>query len=74
MRATDTGFSMSMGRLGAVVRPSLAGWLMSAGFSREVYFAAMAVPMLLAVACLYRLRALDLPAAAPAGEPAVSSA
>jgi len=74
VRATGTGFSMSMGRVGAVTGPLLAGWLMSAGFGRPVYFAALAVPMLLAVACLYRLRALDAPEAALAGGVAVQSA
>jgi benzoate transport len=74
VRATGTGFSMSMGRVGAVVGPLLAGWLMSAGFGRPVYFAALAIPMLLAIACLYRLRALGLPDAVLVGKPAVRSA
>jgi MFS family permease len=43
VRATGTGFSMSMGRVGAVTGPLLAGLLMAAGFDRPVYFAALAL-------------------------------
>jgi predicted MFS family arabinose efflux permease len=59
VRATGTGFSMSIGRVGAVMGPLVAGWLMAGGFQRPVYFAALALPMLLAVASLYCLRGLD---------------
>ncbi|PZR13346.1 MAG: hypothetical protein DI532_11525 [Azospirillum brasilense] len=61
LRTTGTGFSMSVGRLGAVFGPLLAGWLMASGFDRPVYFAVLAIPMLLAVTCLYHLRMLDTP-------------
>jgi benzoate transport len=60
VRATGTGFSMSIGRIGAVTGPLVAGWLMAAGFQRPVYFTALALPMLIAIACLYTLRALDV--------------
>jgi MFS family permease len=60
VRATGTGFSMSIGRVGAVTGPLVAGWLMAAGFQRPVYFTALALPMLIAIACLYTLRALDV--------------
>ena len=61
LRTTGTGFSMSVGRLGAVFGPLLAGWLMASGFDRPVYFAVLAIPMLLAVTCLYHMRMLDTP-------------
>jgi MFS family permease len=51
---------MSIGRVGAVTGPLVAGWLMAAGFQRPVYFTALALPMLIAIACLYTLRALDV--------------
>src|SRR6202042_2563528 len=51
VRATGTGFSMSIGRVGAVTGPLVAGWLMAAGFQRPVYFTALALPMLIAIAC-----------------------
>jgi benzoate transport len=68
VRATGTGFSMSMGRLGAVAGPLLAGWLIAAGFERSVYFTTLAFPMLAAVACLFCVRQLSSTA-----EPAVVS-
>jgi MFS family permease len=73
VRVTGTGFSMSMGRVGAVIGPLLAGWLMAAGFDRPVYFAVLAVPMLLAVACLYCVRELGTDASPVAGQAAVGS-
>jgi len=64
VRATGTGFAMSMGRVGAVLGPFSAGLLMQLGFGRAVFCTALALPMLFAIACLYRLRALDRPAPA----------
>jgi len=52
IRTTGTGWAMSVGRLGAVAGPSLAGVLIQAGWSRAAYFAALGVPMLLAAVCL----------------------
>jgi MFS family permease len=74
VRATGTGFSMSLGRVGAVTGPLLAGWLMAAGFDRPVYFSVLAVPVLLAVACLYCVRELGSSASSPAKQPVVRSA
>jgi benzoate transport len=73
VRATGTGFSMSMGRVGAVMGPLLAGWLITVGFGRPVYYAALALPMLFAIACLYSLRALDTSPTVATAEPAVGS-
>jgi MFS family permease len=60
VRATGTGFSMSIGRVGAVMGPLVAGWLIAAGFQRPVIRGA-GPPMLIAIACLCSLRALDVP-------------
>jgi MFS family permease len=73
VRATGTGFSMSLGRVGAVIGPLLAGWLMAAGFDRPVYFSILAVPVLLAVACLYCFRDLGAPATPATSEAVVGS-
>ncbi|WP_298283204.1 MFS transporter [Acidocella sp.] len=70
IRATGTGFAMSMGRLGAVFGPLLAGWFMSGGYGRPVYCAALALPMLAAIICLYGLPSLGRPAPVTATEPA----
>jgi MFS family permease len=56
IRTTGTGWAMSVGRLGAVAGPSLAGVLIEAGWSRPSYFAALGVPMLLAALCLRWIR------------------
>ena len=56
IRTTGTGWAMSVGRVGAVAGPSLAGVLIDAGWSRHSYFAALGVPMLLAAVCLRWIR------------------
>jgi benzoate transport len=56
IRTTGTGWAMSIGRLGAVAGPSLAGVLIEAGWSRPAYFTALGVPMLLAAFCLRWIR------------------
>lgn len=53
IRTTGTGFAMSIGRLGAVTGPFVAGLLMAAGTSRSSLFAALAIPMLAAAVCVY---------------------
>lgn len=56
LRSTGTGLAMTVGRLGAVAGPYIAGVLMTAGWSRPSYIFALAIPMLLAAACLSFLR------------------
>ena len=56
IRTTGTGWAMSVGRLGAVAGPSVAGILIEAGWSRASYFTALGVPMLLAALCLRWIR------------------
>jgi benzoate transport len=67
VRTTGTGLAMSVGRLGAVVGPALAGLLMSAGWDRPAYCLVLAAPMLVAAASLYWVRNFDT-AAAPVKE------
>jgi benzoate transport len=73
VRTTGTGLAMSVGRLGAVVGPALAGVLMSAGWDRPGYCLVLAAPMLIAAASLYWVRNFDT-AAAPAREPVIPAA
>ena len=65
--------TMSVGRLGAVVGPALAGLLMSAGWERPGYCLVLAAPMLIAAASLYWVRNFDT-AAAPPREPVIPAA
>lgn len=62
VRTTGTGLAMSVGRLGAVTGPALAGVLMSAGWERPGYCLALAAPMLLAALSLLWVRSFDLTA------------
>jgi len=77
VRTTGTGLAMSVGRLGAVTGPALAGVLMSAGWDRPAYCAALAAPMLLAAVSLTWVRGFEAathPAAVGANSPGVSVA
>jgi benzoate transport len=73
VRTTGTGLAMSVGRLGAVVGPALAGVLMSAGWDRPAYCLVLAAPMLIAAASLYWVRNFDT-APAPVREPVIPAA
>ncbi len=57
IRSTGTGVSMSVGRIGSMAGPLLAGILIARGFSREAYCIILAAPMLLAALSLYWVRA-----------------
>ncbi|WP_207486019.1 MFS transporter [Arenibaculum pallidiluteum] len=67
VRTTATGLAMSVGRLGAVAGPAAAGILMSAGWSRPAYCLALGLPMLVAAASLYWIRAYEAAPAAATG-------
>jgi nitrate/nitrite transporter NarK len=73
VRTTGTGLAMSVGRLGAVVGPALAGVLMSAGWDRPAYCLVLAAPMLIAAASLYWVRNFDT-APVSAREPVIPAA
>jgi benzoate transport len=59
VRTTGTGLAMSIGRLGAVTGPFLAGLLMSAGWDRPAYCLVLAAPVLVAAASLYWVRSFN---------------
>jgi hypothetical protein len=58
---------MSLGRLGAVTGPTLAGLLMAAGWDRGAVCVALALPMLAAAACLAGLRPASAGSRPPQG-------
>lgn len=70
LRGTALGFSLGSGRVGAVVAPSAAGWLLNAGLgpaSSFVLFAAASGLAALVIAITYVVtRPATVPAAAPA--------
>lgn len=55
LRATGTGFAISVGRVGATLGPILAGWLMSFGLDRPIYYFCLALPLLISVAIVLRI-------------------
>jgi benzoate transport len=55
IRSTGIGWSMGLGRSGAVVGPAVAGYLIAAGLDMAANFYVFAVPMVLAAVFAYRL-------------------
>ena len=56
VRSTGTGWAIGVGRLGAVVGPFLAGVLISAGWDRSAYYFVLALPLVLAMMLVLRVR------------------
>ena len=59
VRNTGTGLAIGFGRLGAVAGPWLGGLLIAAGWQRSVYYAVLALPILVAAAAVRRIPLLD---------------
>lgn len=55
IRSTGIGWSMGLGRSGAVVGPAVAGYLIAAGLDMAANFCVFAVPMALAAVFAYKL-------------------
>lgn len=66
VRNTGTGLALGIGRLGAVAGPYLGGVLIAAGWSRPVYCAVLAAPLLIAALVIRRVPLLDGKTEAPA--------
>ncbi|MNP21103.1 putative niacin/nicotinamide transporter NaiP [compost metagenome] len=61
LRSTGTGLAMSVGRIGAVSGPFVAGMLMAKEWSRPGYILVLALPMLVAAFSLIWLRQSSTP-------------
>jgi benzoate transport len=59
LRATGMGFAIGMGRVGGILSPIIAGFLLDASWRAEQVFLAFATPMLVAVLAVLSLRAPD---------------
>jgi MFS family permease len=59
VRNTGTGLAIGFGRLGAVAGPWLGGILIAAGWQRFVYYAVLALPILVAATAVRRIPLLD---------------
>jgi benzoate transport len=70
VRNTGAGLSIGIGRIGAMVAPLLAGYLLEAGWSSSRTYLAFAVPLLIAAAATFvlgRLRAAPVSVARQVG-------
>ncbi len=55
VRSTGIGWSIGLGRSGAVAGPAIAGYLIAAGFNMSANFYLFAIPMAISGAIAYRL-------------------
>lgn len=53
VRATGIGWSIGIGRLGSVVGPLIAGFLMSYGWGKEVFFPLLGAPLIVGALVIY---------------------
>jgi MFS transporter, AAHS family, 4-hydroxybenzoate transporter len=74
VRSTGVGWALGVGRIGAIVGPVVAGWLLAAHISSRNLFFTIAVPSLVAAAAMLALH-LRLPraSAAPIADATVTS-
>lgn len=56
MRSTAMGFAFGLGRLGAIFGPSISGILLAAGVPMIVNYMVLAIPGLVAAACIFAIR------------------
>ena len=59
VRSTGTGWAIGVGRLGAVIGPYVAGFLIAAGWQRSLYFVVLSLPLVVAMLLIFRVRTLD---------------
>jgi MFS transporter, AAHS family, 4-hydroxybenzoate transporter len=56
IRSTGVGWALGIGRIGAIVGPVVGGYLLAAHFSPRNLFFTIAVPALIAAACMFVLK------------------
>ena len=56
IRSTGVGWALGVGRIGAIVGPVVGGYLLAAHFSPRNLFFTIAVPALIAAACMFVLK------------------
>ncbi|MCU0468247.1 MAG: MFS transporter [Arcicella sp.] len=60
IRTTGVGFSVGVGRFGAILGPTLFGMLSDAGISTATLFSLFSVPLLITGFCIYHLKSKNL--------------
>jgi AAHS family 4-hydroxybenzoate transporter-like MFS transporter len=57
VRATGIGWAIGLGRVGAIIGPSMAGLLIGMGWSQALYFAVLSIPFFVGAIAIWSLRA-----------------
>jgi MFS transporter, AAHS family, 4-hydroxybenzoate transporter len=60
IRTTGVGFSVGVGRFGAILGPTLFGALSDAGFSTATLFSLFSIPLLITGFCVYSLKSKNV--------------
>ncbi len=60
IRTTGVGFAVGIGRFGAILGPSLFGYLSDAGFSTASLFSLFSIPLLITGLCVWNLKSKNL--------------
>ena len=60
VRATGIGWAIGLGRVGAIIGPSIAGVLIGMGWHQSVYFAVLSIPFFIGAMAVWVLRAPQL--------------
>jgi benzoate transport len=60
VRATGIGWAIGLGRVGAIVGPSMAGLLIGLGWPQALYFAVLSIPFFVGAIAIWLLRAGQL--------------
>ena len=70
VRNTGTGLAIGIGRVGAMVGPALAGYLIAAGWERVAYYSVLALPVLISAFAVRYVAYFNEQAASADGTPA----
>jgi MFS family permease len=60
VRATGIGWAIGLGRVGAIIGPSIAGVLIGLGWDRPDYFLVLSIPFFIGAIAIWRLKAKQL--------------
>ena len=65
VRATGIGWAIGLGRVGAIIGPSIAGLLIGLGWERPDYFMVLSIPFFIGAIAIWLLKSTQLDAARP---------
>jgi MFS transporter, AAHS family, 4-hydroxybenzoate transporter len=60
IRTTGSGYAFGIGRLGAIIGPTLFGFLSDKGFTTALLFTLFSFPLLVSAICVYNLKSKNL--------------